>query len=195
MSVFFLLNIKADILKNVDNQTVAGTHWLPQYGQKKLRNAMRTNNCLVTHIIQYTILCSAEERNSYRFGTTLGWVNDDSIFIFGWTIPLTKYTCKAKTYTKYLSVCLCLYSTWWLHKDVPFSSSCFESWDFAVASSTWAEMRSWISFTIVSTVALLNSSMKSANSFWNTKKIKISPITLSCVSKIGLIICKSPYIV
>lgn len=57
------------------------------------------------------------------------------------------------------------------HKDVPFSLSCFKSWDFAVVSSTWAEMRSWISLTIVSTVALLNSSMKSANSFWNTKVI------------------------
>ncbi len=26
---------------------------------------------------------------SYRFGTTWGWVNDDRIFIFGWTIPLS----------------------------------------------------------------------------------------------------------
>ncbi len=32
-------------------------------------------------------LCSAKQRKSYRFGTTWGWVNDDSIF--GWTIPLT----------------------------------------------------------------------------------------------------------
>ncbi len=30
-----------------------------------------------------------EQRNSYRFGTTWGGVNDDRIFIFGWTIPLT----------------------------------------------------------------------------------------------------------
>ncbi len=34
-------------------------------------------------------LCSAEQRHSYRFGTTWRWVNDDRIFIFGWTIPLT----------------------------------------------------------------------------------------------------------
>ncbi len=34
-------------------------------------------------------LCSAEQRNSYRFGTTWGWENDDRIFIFGWTIPLS----------------------------------------------------------------------------------------------------------
>ncbi len=34
-------------------------------------------------------LCSAEQRNSYRFRTTWGWVNDDRIFIFWWTIPLS----------------------------------------------------------------------------------------------------------
>ncbi len=38
---------------------------------------------------EYLPLCSAEQRNSYRFGTTWGWVNDDRIFIFGWTIPLS----------------------------------------------------------------------------------------------------------
>ncbi len=38
---------------------------------------------------KYLPLCSAEQRNSYRFGTTWGWVNDDRIFIFGWTIPLS----------------------------------------------------------------------------------------------------------
>ncbi len=37
---------------------------------------------------KYRPLCSAEQRNSYRFGTTCGRVNDDRIFIFGWTIPL-----------------------------------------------------------------------------------------------------------
>ncbi len=35
-------------------------------------------------------ISSFEERNLYRFGTTLGWVNDDSILIFGWTISLKK---------------------------------------------------------------------------------------------------------
>jgi len=34
------------------------------------------------------LLCSAEERKSYRFGTKWRWVYDDTIFIFGWTIPL-----------------------------------------------------------------------------------------------------------
>ncbi len=40
---------------------------------------------------KYLPLCSAEQRNSYRFGTTWGWVNDDRIFIFGWTIPLSRH--------------------------------------------------------------------------------------------------------
>ncbi len=38
---------------------------------------------------KYLPLCSAEQRTSFRFGTTWGWVNDDRIFIFGWTIPLS----------------------------------------------------------------------------------------------------------
>ncbi len=37
---------------------------------------------------KYLPLCSAKQRHSYRFGTTWGWVNDDRIFSFGWTIPL-----------------------------------------------------------------------------------------------------------
>ncbi len=32
---------------------------------------------------KYFPLCSAEQINSYRFGTTWGWVNDDRILIFG----------------------------------------------------------------------------------------------------------------
>ncbi len=38
---------------------------------------------------KYLHLYSAEQRNSYRFGTTWGCVNDDRIFIFGWTILLS----------------------------------------------------------------------------------------------------------
>ncbi len=42
--------------------------------------------CLPT---KYLLLCSTEERKSYWFETTWGWVNDDRIFIYGWTIPLS----------------------------------------------------------------------------------------------------------
>ncbi len=41
---------------------------------------------------KYLPLCSTEQRNSYRFGSTWGWVNDYRIFIFGWTIPLSSCT-------------------------------------------------------------------------------------------------------
>jgi len=34
------------------------------------------------------LLSSAEESNSYRFGTTWGWGNGEWLSIFGWTIPL-----------------------------------------------------------------------------------------------------------
>ncbi len=37
---------------------------------------------------EYLPLCSAEQTHSHRSGTTWGWVNDDWIFIFGWTVPL-----------------------------------------------------------------------------------------------------------
>ncbi len=37
---------------------------------------------------KYLNLCSEDERRSYVFGTTWGWVTNDWIFIFGWTVPL-----------------------------------------------------------------------------------------------------------
>ncbi len=45
---------------------------------------------------KYLNLCSEDERRSYGFGTTRGWVINDRIFIFGWTIPLrirVKFQC------------------------------------------------------------------------------------------------------
>ncbi len=41
------------------------------------------------HSSEYLPLCSAEQRNSYRFGTTWKWVNDDRILISWWTIHLS----------------------------------------------------------------------------------------------------------
>ncbi len=37
---------------------------------------------------KYLNMCSKDELSSYRFGTIWGWVINDRIFIFGWTIPL-----------------------------------------------------------------------------------------------------------
>ncbi len=37
---------------------------------------------------KYLHLFSEDERRSYEFGTTWGWVINDNIFILGWAIPL-----------------------------------------------------------------------------------------------------------
>ncbi len=50
---------------------------LSMQGQKALRFNLKELN-----------FCSKDERRSYGFGTTWGWVVIDRIFIFGWTIPL-----------------------------------------------------------------------------------------------------------
>ncbi len=56
---------------------------------------------------KYLPLCSAEQRNSYRFGTTWGGVNDDIIYICGWTIPLScLFVCFLR-----LNICInCIFS-------------------------------------------------------------------------------------
>ncbi len=46
---------------------------------------------------KYLILCSAQERNEYRFGTTWEWVNNDRNVIVGWTIPLMTFGCMFNT--------------------------------------------------------------------------------------------------
>ncbi len=38
---------------------------------------------------KYLNLSSEDERRSYGFGTTRGWIINNIIFIFGWTYPLT----------------------------------------------------------------------------------------------------------
>ncbi len=59
-----------------------GTHSLLLYEHKT--NASEW--VPVPNILQNIFLFSAEERKSYRFEITRGWVNDDTIFIFGWTV-------------------------------------------------------------------------------------------------------------
>ncbi len=91
MNVFVLLNTKEDILKNIGHRAVLGHLWLPKY----LFPTMEVNGARKqpVHKIssKYLPLCSAEQRNEYRFGTTWEWVND-RIFIYGWTIPLNAAT-------------------------------------------------------------------------------------------------------
>ncbi len=44
---------------------------------------------------------TTEERKSYTSGTTWGWVNEDWIFIIGWTVPVS--TCYSLQY--YMNMC------------------------------------------------------------------------------------------
>ncbi len=80
MNVFVLLNTKEDILKNEGNGAVLvnqcffsyyGSQWCPW-----LQTFFKISSF------------SVQNKHKYRFGNTWGWVNDDRIFIFVWTVPL-----------------------------------------------------------------------------------------------------------
>jgi len=43
---------------------------------------------------KYLHLCSEDKQRSYGIGTAWGWVINDLIFIFGWTIPLNSNNIK-----------------------------------------------------------------------------------------------------
>ncbi len=51
-----------------------------------LWKSMGTKNCLV---LQNIFFCVQHKRNLYRFVMTWGWVNYDTIFILGRTVPLS----------------------------------------------------------------------------------------------------------
>ncbi len=68
------------------NRAVLGHHWLFFFPNMEVNGAPKQPGYKLSS--KYLPLCSAEQRHSYRFGTTWGWVNDDRILIFGWTIPL-----------------------------------------------------------------------------------------------------------
>ncbi len=92
MNVFVLLNTKEDILKEFgETEQFWGTidfHCI-LFPTMEVNGAPKQPGYKLSS--KYLPLCSAEQRHSYRFGTTWGWVNDDTIFIFGWTIPLRVY--------------------------------------------------------------------------------------------------------
>ncbi len=52
---------------------------------KILYKSMATINCLVTIILQNTFCCVQQKKETHIWV----WVNDDRIFILGWTIPLS----------------------------------------------------------------------------------------------------------
>ncbi len=92
MNVFVLLNTKEDILKNVGKQSSSGApltsivFFFPTM-EVKVNGAPKQPGYKLSS--EYLPLRSAEQKKSDRFRTTWGWVNDDRIFIFGWTIPLS----------------------------------------------------------------------------------------------------------
>ncbi len=119
---FLLLSTKKeDTLKNVGNQTADGSHWLPYVknvnGYRQLFGYQ--------HSSKYLLLCSTEERNSYRFGGWVndtvfifwvnmemnwGWVNDDRIVIFGWTVPLNdSFVCPYRNILINIRIWSCVY--------------------------------------------------------------------------------------
>ncbi len=59
---------------------------------------------------KYLNLCSEDERRFYGFGTTWGWVINNIIFIFGWTITLTLKTLYGKTIKRHQKINLLLFS-------------------------------------------------------------------------------------
>lgn len=74
-------------------------------------------------------MCSMEENQSYGSGTTWGWVSDDRMLIFGWTIPLMMEFAVC-TYTSFpAALCLWLFYysgysclLWSLHSSPPSAS-------------------------------------------------------------------------
>ncbi len=101
MNFFVLPNAKEDILKKFVTRLFWGT--IDFHSRKK--NTMEVNGApellCFPHSLEYLPLCSTEQRHSYRFGTTWGWVNYDRIFIFGWTIPLSPYILLTRNYASY----------------------------------------------------------------------------------------------
>ncbi len=58
-----------DILKNVGNQTLADSHWLPWFFLSILWLWMATSNCLFSNILQNIFFVfNRKKRNSNRFG-------------------------------------------------------------------------------------------------------------------------------
>ncbi len=77
---------------------------------------------------KYLNLCSEDELRSYRFGRTWGWVINDRIFIFGWTIPLTFKIRKSKEVATdhFFPYCDILYIFFYIYKK-RCAGTCFIS--------------------------------------------------------------------
>ncbi len=81
---------------------------------------------------KYLNLCSEDERRSYGFGTTWGWVINDRIFIFRWTIPLLSlnsfFSCLVKTVS--ILQYLLLITSSWLDGKSFWTPQCACGWSY-----------------------------------------------------------------
>jgi len=62
---FLLLNTEKDILKNVGNQTVDGSHWIPYRKKKIPLKSMASVNCLVTNNLQNIFYCVQQKKETH----------------------------------------------------------------------------------------------------------------------------------
>ncbi len=77
------------------------------------------------HSSEYLPLCSAEQRHSYRFGTTWGWVNDDRILFFWVNYPFNTcqsyiWHCQPKNYWSFTN-CLWVFHYAMLLPNIEFN--------------------------------------------------------------------------
>ncbi len=86
---------------------------------------------------KYLNLCSEDERRSYRFEITRGWVINDIIFIFGWTIPLSwdngqaLFNCLILIKKKhYFYSAFVMWNTIMIARYAPFHSNISVEWSF-----------------------------------------------------------------
>ncbi len=63
-------------------------------------------NCLVTNILQNIFFCIPQKK--FRLRTAWGWVYEDSVFIFGWTIPFMRHI--LTQLVRYFTICVLLYN-------------------------------------------------------------------------------------
>ncbi len=93
---------------------------------------------------KYLNLCSEDEQMSYGFGTTRGWVINDRIFIFGWTITL-RYISKilVKFHKQKRSVIYYKYRELWSRAQINQTAFCYSTQRFAWPTCTHCQICVW----------------------------------------------------
>ncbi len=98
---------KKSILKNAGNQTVDGPHWLPYYLYPFCGSQWGSTTVWYFKVLQNIFFCVHIRKKLIPVWMTWEWINDDNIFIFGWTISLLMASaidsCMLCSYTKFES--------------------------------------------------------------------------------------------